>query len=92
MKTEKKILSFDEGMDKFSKEFNIIFDAHLNYFMDALCYQMRIFSFDIVKFDNVWAKRQGYQTEKDGSLADWIEKKYGKRAKELINDILGVKK
>jgi len=83
-----KLMKFEEGMEKFGKEFEIIFGTHLNYFMDALCYVGRVFSFDVIKFDG-WAEKKGYQIERDGSLADWVAKKYGKGATELINQILG---
>ncbi len=88
-----KLMSFEEGMDKFGKQFNLIFgpEIHLNYFMDAICYLTRNFSFDIIKFDK-WAERQGYQTERDGALSAWIQKKYGKGARNLINQILGRQK
>ena len=87
---KEKLLKFEEGMEKFDKEFNLIFDIHLNHFMDALCYVGRVFSFDVIKFDG-WAEKKGYQIERDGSLADWVAKKYGKGAKDLINKILGEK-
>ena len=40
---KEKLLKFEEGMEKFDKEFNLIFDIHLNHFMDALCYVGRIY-------------------------------------------------
>ncbi len=86
---EKKFVSFQEGMDKFGKEFHQIFETHLNYFMDILCYftKPHIFSFDIVGF-NTWAERKGYRVERDGSLSDWTEKTYGKEARNLIKRII----
>jgi len=30
----------------------------------------------------------GYSEEKDGSLFDWVEKKYGVEARELIETLL----
>ena len=90
MEKKSDLLSFDEGMDRFAKEFNIIFgsETHLNYFMDALCYATKVFSFDIIKFDK-WAEKKGYCIEEDGALSSWVEKKYGKRARNLIDQMLG---
>ena len=75
----KKLMSYNE-------EFKKIFDVNVNKFAGNLCL-LGIPDFDIVKFDkHMW--RLGYRIEEDGSLAEFIEKKYGVRAKDLIDELI----
>ena len=77
----KKLLDYNE-------EFKKIFDVNINKFAGNLC-AFGIPDFDIVAFDE-HMKRLGYQEWCDGSLADYIEKKYGVEGKELIDELLAL--
>lgn len=74
-------------IDKYGDDFKEIFDAQINWFAGKLCF-IGIPSFDIVKFDHFMRKR-GYN-EDNGSLGNYIEKKYGKRGRELIDELLSI--
>jgi len=72
----------DEWGDKFKTIFNISLGSFVGYgviwgFQD----------FDIVKFDT-YIQRLGYQIERDGSLKDYVLKRYGKGAVKLIKDLI----
>ena len=43
---------------------------------------------DIIKFDEWLHDTQGYTEEKDGSINNFVEKKWGKEAVKLINSDL----
>jgi len=45
-------------------------------------------SFDVIKFDEYMQTKFGYDIRKDGSLMNFIEKKFGKDAVELIKRYL----
>ena len=74
-------------MHKYGDKFKEIFDAEINWFAGKLCF-IGIPSFDIVKFNGFMRKR-GYN-ENDSSLADYIEKNYGKKGKELVDELLNL--
>lgn len=74
-------------MNKYGAEFKEIFDAEINWFAGYLC-AFGIPSFDIVKFDKFMQKK-GYN-EDNGSLAEYIETKYGERGRELIDELLNM--
>jgi len=73
------------------KEFFSIFGVHINKFAGRLTYMFGLPDFDIVKFDDYMHRSQGYQEEKDGSLKNFIQKKYGDRAAELIEELISLK-
>lgn len=77
-----------EMMNKHGTEFKEIFDAEINSFAGKLCL-IGIADFDIVEFDKFMHK-WGYREDKDGSLADYIEMRYGERGRELINELLSM--
>ena len=77
----KKLLDYNE-------EFKKIFDVNVNKFASKLC-AFGIPDFDIVAFDE-HMKRLDYQEWCDGSLAEFIEKKYGIEGKELIDELLAL--
>ena len=91
MQTKKKRdpIYFQEGMKKYDVEFKRLFHIRLNYFMDMLTNLFGIFSFDVIEFDK-YAKRLGYREDKDGSLSNWVEAKYGKEANQLMDKILNL--
>lgn len=45
------------------------------------------YQFDIIEFEE-WLITQGYQADKEGSIADFIDNKYGKEAKLFIESLL----
>lgn len=75
-------------MDKYGEDFKEIFDVEINMFAGKLCF-LGIPDFDILHFDT-FMKRKGYREDSDGSLADYIEKNYGKQGKELIDELLSM--
>lgn len=77
-----------EMMNKHGTEFKEIFDAEINWFAGILCL-FGIPDFDIVKLDDFLRKR-GYREETFNSLADFVEARYGKRGRELIDELLSM--
>ena len=75
-------------MDKYGDEFKEIFDAQINWFAGKLCF-IGIPSFDIVEF-NKFMKKRGYSEDNDGSLANYVEKKYGWRGRKLISKLISM--
>ena len=72
---------------EYDPEFYSIFKVHVNYFIDKKLSAIGIVSFDIIEFDR-YMQKLGYRIEKDGSLENYIRKKYGKEAVDLIYSIL----
>ena len=72
---------------KYDPEFYNIFKVHVNYFIDKKLSAIGIVSFDIIEFDR-YMQKLGYRIEKDGSLENYIRKKYGKEAVDYIKTIL----
>ena len=75
-------------MDKYGAEFKEIFGIEIASFAGKL-WVVGISDFDIVKFDKYMETRRSYE-DKDISLAEFVEKKYGKRGKELIDELIGM--
>ena len=75
-------------MDKYGAEFKEIFDTELNHFVGNL-WIVGIADFDIVKFDKYMETRRSYE-DKDSSLAEYIEKKYGERGRKLIDELISM--
>ena len=75
-------------MDKYGAEFKKIFGIEIAPFAGKL-WIVGISDFDIVKFDKYMRTRRTYE-DKDISLVEFIEKKYGKRGKELINELISM--
>lgn len=65
-----------EKIRKFRAMFSDHFNASLESYMDLM------FGFDIVKFDEFLGTPDGISTK------DFIEKKYGKEAMELIESLI----
>jgi len=66
--------------------------SHQQEFVDLfgvslLKFHNLIFGFDIIKFDD-WAHEKGYTEEKHGSLKQYLQKQYGKRAAQLIDCLI----
>lgn len=75
-------------MDKYGVEFKEIFGIGIASFAGKL-WMVGIPDFDIVKFDEYMRTRRTYE-DKDSSLAEFVEKKYGKRGKELIDELISM--
>ena len=75
-------------LDRYGSEFREIFHIELGPFIGKL-WIIGIPDFDIVKFDKYMETRRNYD-ERNISLAEFIEKRYGKRGKELIDKLLNV--
>ena len=75
------------------EKFKMFFGIDLANYQDTLLMVVtRQFSFDIFAFDTYCKKFLGYREEKDGSLKDFITKKYGEDACKLIMDLLSFPK
>lgn len=48
-----------------------------------------IFGFHLIKFEEYLMKEKGYDENK-GSMADFVEKKYGKEAKDLVESLCSI--
>jgi len=74
--------------DEYGKEFKEIFDVEVNRFAGELCL-FGILDFDIIEFDR-FMKKKGYREGTDGGLADYIEKNYGERGREIIDELISM--
>lgn len=71
------------------EKFKEIFGIDLAGYKDIVIMGMtRRFSFNIIAFDDYCRKFLRYREEKDGSLRDFITKKYGEDACKLVIDLL----
>ena len=77
----------NQMLDKWGKKFEVIFNVSLGSFIGTLVI-FGIQDFDIIKFDK-YLQRIGYQIKRDGSQKDYILKKYGQEAVNLINELIG---
>jgi len=82
----REIPKLREMMNQWDDEFNKIFHLHVNYFAGRLVL-FGIADFDVAKFDD-YLHKLGYQEEKDGSMKNYITKRWGKRACELIEELI----
>ena len=80
-------LAVKKIMDNYGTEFKEIFGIEIAFFVSKL-WIIGIPGFDIIKFDKYMETRRSY--DKDSSLAEFIEKKYGKRGKELIDELISM--
>jgi len=76
-----------QAMDKYGKEFKGTFGVDLSVFVDKRLIIFGIFGFDIIKFDD-YMKLRGYDIERDGSLNDYVLKRYGKKAVDLVLNLI----
>ena len=74
-------------MDKYGKEFRDVFGVEVNAFARKL-WMVGITYFDILEFE--WfLNREGYDSYSGKeSMAEFVERVYGKRGKELVDDLL----
>jgi len=88
--TEKYILPSKNVYAKFRK----FFGTDLANFKDTLLMGIGLmstgkvkFSFDVFKFDK-YCQGLGYSPEKDGSLRDFVTKRFGTEASKLVEGLL----
>lgn len=75
-------------LDKYGAEFKEIFGIEIASFAGKL-WIVGIPDFDVVKFDKYMETRRSYE-DKDTSLAEFVEKKYGKRGKKLVDELINM--
>jgi hypothetical protein len=67
------------------------FKKHFNleriFIYESLTNASGKYQFDIFEFEE-WLITQGYQADKEGSIADFITDKYGKEATSFIESLL----
>lgn len=72
-----------------SHEFSAIFKISLNEVLDTfMSFIMRRHIVDIVKFENLLINRYGDYTNDGISLSEFVEKKFGIYARELLEKML----
>lgn len=76
-------------MDKYGDEFKEIFDAEISLFAGKV-WMVKIPDFDILKFE-IFLEKNGYDsTGGKESMAEFVEKKYGWRGRELISKLISM--
>lgn len=73
--------------ESLDKEFYSFFQEHVFVFADLVLLQFGELVFDIFKFEK-FLKYKGYDPYSDISIAQFVEKKYGIRAREMITELL----
>lgn len=69
--------------------FKEIFKTTLNNFkLMPIMLVTKRFSFDIIKFDEYCIQHLGYDEDKDGSLHNFLEKKYDRKTVKLIEYLI----
>lgn len=71
--------------ESLDKEFYSFFQEHVFVFADLVLGEL---VFDIFKFEKKFLKYKGYDPYSDISIAQFVEKKYGIRAREMITELL----
>jgi len=74
-------------LKKYSKRFRAVFNLPLGPFLNDMMLTVGMPDFDIIRFD-AHMVRWGYDITKDGSLADYIAKKYSPEAKILVDELI----
>jgi len=63
--------------------FKTVFGAELMSFVDGFMLSIgNAYSLDVIKFENYLARYHGYPKNQDGSMAEFMEKKFGKATTE----------
>jgi len=75
--------------EELDKEFYSFFQEHVWVFADLFVMRFEKLAFDVFKF-GIFMKYQGYEPSGDVSLAQFVEKKYGVRACEIIRILLKI--
>ena len=73
---------------KYSELFDKIFGVSMFDYRDEQLAEFKLYNFDIVKFDGFLHDKKGYDEDKDGSMRDFIMKKYGAEAVAIMEEIL----
>lgn len=77
----------EKYMIKYDRQFHKYFDVHLNKFIELLVLY-GIWDFDISKFDDYMVKKYNYKIKKDGSLKQFLKKKFGQETVNLIQKLI----
>ena len=88
MKLYEKVYNEMQVYRDTNNEFIRYFNKSNKEFIDKLLLGLGWVSFDVIKFDEYMQTKFGYDIRKDGSLMNFIEKKFGKDAVELIKRYL----
>jgi len=76
-------------MDKYGEEFKEVFGVEVNKFAGKL-WMVGIADFDIVKFER-FLEKLGYVGDSgEQSIAEFVEDRYGKIGRELIDKLIGM--
>lgn len=79
-----------EMMNKYDKEFQETFDGlHVNYFVGSLVL-FGVADFDVLKFEK-YLHKLGYDEKKDSNMKNYITKRWGERAFDLIRELIAMK-
>ena len=79
----KAVKFFNKNKDKFYDFFGL----SLNKYLIAELLVIGVGSFDIIKFDKKMHNK-GYSEDRDGSLSNYIDSKYGKSANAFIKELI----
>ncbi len=79
----KAVEFFNKNKDKFHDFFGL----SLNKYLVSELLVIDVGSFDIIKFDSEMHDK-GYSEDKDGSLSNYVELKYGKSADAFIKALI----
>jgi hypothetical protein len=71
------------------KWFKDTFGYALSNYIDPLMVRINVCSFDVMKFDDFLHEEFKYDEEKDGSMKDFLTKKWGKNAAIIIEELIG---
>lgn len=85
------VMGITESIRLYNKRFQTYFHQDLRTYVDSIIAAQGRFSFDVVKFDDHICLQYGYNTNEDGALSEFIEKRFGQPAVALINEMLGSK-
>lgn len=77
-----------EFRNDFAKPLRDTFGAYSPKWLDVALLQVGKVSLDIVAFDDYMVTHLGYDIERDGSLRDFVEKRWGGRAVALVIELI----
>lgn len=77
----------DKIMLKYDEQFYNLFQVHINKFIGLLVL-FGYWDFDLFKFNDYMISRYGYKIKKDGSLKQFLKKKFGQEAVDLIQVLI----
>lgn len=72
----------------FAKPIKDTFGFYSSSFICSHSLQCGTLALDIVAFDAYLTRREGYDIDRDGSLADYVGKRWGPKAVELVEHLI----